>query len=204
MPSMKSETPNARQRGAIACSCLTDAVVVDVDVDVDEFCHSRGWKYERLDGSVTGSLRSQRVDSFNSASSAAFCFLLSTRAGGQGINLATADTVIIYDSDWNPHNDIQAFSRAHRIGQERKVMIYRLITRGTMEERLIQQSKAKLMLEHLVVGKMAKSAEGNKLAKEELNAILQFGSKELFADEDNDQSSRICYDDAAIDALLDR
>ena len=54
-----------------------------------------------------------------------FVFLLSTRAGGLGINLATADTVIIYDSDWNPHNDIQAFSRAHRIGQTNKVMIYR-------------------------------------------------------------------------------
>lgn len=67
-----------------------------------------------------------------------FAFLLSTRAGGLGINLATADTVIIYDSDWNPHNDIQAFSRAHRIGQANKVMIYRFVTRNSVEERITQ------------------------------------------------------------------
>lgn len=67
-----------------------------------------------------------------------FVFLLSTRAGGLGINLATADTVIIYDSDWNPHNDIQAFSRAHRIGQANKVMIYRFVTRNSVEERITQ------------------------------------------------------------------
>jgi len=69
-------------------------------------------------------------------------FLLSTRAGGLGINLATADTVIIYDSDWNPHNDIQAFSRAHRIGQNRKVMVYRFVTRNSVEERVATVSFA--------------------------------------------------------------
>ena len=67
-----------------------------------------------------------------------FVFLLSTRAGGLGINLATADTVVIFDSDWNPHNDIQAFSRAHRIGQANKVMIYRFVTRFSVEERITQ------------------------------------------------------------------
>ena len=80
-----------------------------------------------------------------------FVFLLSTRAGGLGINLATADTVIIYDSDWNPHNDIQAFSRAHRIGQANKVMIYRFVTRNSVEERITQVAKRKMMLTHLVV-----------------------------------------------------
>ena len=70
--------------------------------------------------------------------SPAFAFLLSTRAGGLGINLATADTVVIYDSDWNPHNDIQAFSRAHRIGQANKVMIFRFVTRNSVEERITQ------------------------------------------------------------------
>ena len=69
-----------------------------------------------------------------------FAFLLSTRAGGLGINLATADTVVIYDSDWNPHNDIQAFSRAHRIGQANKVMIFRFVTRNSVEERITQVS----------------------------------------------------------------
>ena len=70
-----------------------------------------------------------------------FAFLLSTRAGGLGINLATADTVFIYDSDWNPHNDIQAFSRAHRLGQKNKVLIYRFVTKNSVEERVAEVGK---------------------------------------------------------------
>ena len=107
-----------------------------------------------------------------------FVFLLSTRAGGLGINLATADTVIIYDSDWNPHNDIQAFSRAHRIGQANKVMIYRFVTRNSVEERITQVAKRKMMLTHLVVrpGMGSKGA----MSKQELDDILKFGTEELF------------------------
>lgn len=84
---------------------------------LEDMMEAEGYKYERLDGTTTGSLRQEAIDRFNAEGSDGFVFLLSTRAGGLGINLATADTVIIYDSDWNPHNDIQAFSRAHRIGQ---------------------------------------------------------------------------------------
>ena len=73
-----------------------------------------GYKYERIDGGITGTLRQDAIDRFNAEGAEQFCFLLSTRAGGLGINLYTADTVVIYDSDWNPHNDIQALSRAHR------------------------------------------------------------------------------------------
>ena len=69
--------------------------------------------------------RQARIDRFNTQPEAYCCFLLSTRAGGLGINLATADTVIIFDSDWNPHNDLQAQARAHRLGQQRAVMVYR-------------------------------------------------------------------------------
>lgn len=109
------------------------------------------YKYERIDGTITGSERQDAIDRFNAPGAQQFCFLLSTRAGGLGINLATADTVIIYDSDWNPHNDIQAFSRAHRIGQTNKVMIYRFVTRSSVEERIAQVAKKKMMLTHLVV-----------------------------------------------------
>ena len=91
------------------------------------------------------------IDRFNKPNSESFVFLLSTRAGGLGINLATADTVIIYDSDWNPHNDIQAFSRAHRIGQKNKVLIYRFVTQNSVEERVAQVAKRKMMLNHLVI-----------------------------------------------------
>ena len=96
-----------------------------------------------------------------------FAFLLSTRAGGLGINLATADTVVIYDSDWNPHNDIQAFSRAHRIGQANKVMIFRFVTRNSVEERITQVAKRKMMLTHLVV-RSGIGRQGPNMSKKEL------------------------------------
>lgn len=88
---------------------------------LEDFLEAEGYKYERIDGAITGNIRQEAIDRFNAPGAPQFVFLLSTRAGGLGINLATADTVIIYDSDWNPHNDIQAFSRAHRIGQSNKV-----------------------------------------------------------------------------------
>ncbi|KAJ3585173.1 hypothetical protein NHX12_013894, partial [Muraenolepis orangiensis] len=93
------------------------------------------------------------------------------RAGGLGINLATADTVVIFDSDWNPHNDIQAFSRAHRIGQANKVMIYRFVTRASVEERITQVAKRKMMLTHLVVRPGLGSKAGS-MSKQELDDIL--------------------------------
>ena len=88
---------------------------------LEDFLEGEQYKYERIDGGITGTLRQDAIDRFNAPGAQQFVFLLSTRAGGLGINLATADTVVIYDSDWNPHNDIQAFSRAHRIGQTNKV-----------------------------------------------------------------------------------
>ena len=90
---------------------------------LEDFLEGEGYKYERIDGGITGTMRQDAIDRFNAPGAQQFVFLLSTRAGGLGINLATADTVVIYDSDWNPHNDIQAFSRAHRIGQANKVCI---------------------------------------------------------------------------------
>jgi len=109
-----------------------------------------------------------------------FVFLLSTRAGGLGINLATADTVIIYDSDWNPHNDIQAFSRAHRIGQANKVMIYRFVTRNSVEERVTQVAKRKMMLTHLVV-RPGMGGKGANFSKQELDDILRFGKLSIYS-----------------------
>ena len=76
-----------------------------------------------MDGTIRGEIRKQAMDHFNEEGSEDFAFLLSTRAGGLGVNLATADTVIIYDSDWNPQNDLQAMARAHRIGQKRQVRV---------------------------------------------------------------------------------
>lgn len=95
---------------------------------LEDYLHFKKYEYERLDGSIPADVRQERIDRFNMPNSGVFCFLLSTRAGGLGINLATADTVIIFDSDWNPHNDLQALSRCHRIGQDKKVMIYRFVS----------------------------------------------------------------------------
>lgn len=86
-----------------------------------EYLQRRHFPFQRLDGSIKGEIRKQALDHFNAEGSQDFCFLLSTRAGGLGINLATADTVIIFDSDWNPQNDLQAQARAHRIGQKNQV-----------------------------------------------------------------------------------
>ncbi|XP_008420899.1 chromodomain-helicase-DNA-binding protein 4a isoform X1 [Poecilia reticulata] len=175
---------------------------------LEDFLENEGYKYERIDGGITGGMRQEAIDRFNAPGAQQFAFLLSTRAGGLGINLATADTVIIYDSDWNPHNDIQAFSRAHRIGQNRKVMIYRFVTKASVEERITQVAKKKMMLTHLVVRPGLGSKTGS-MSKQELDDILKFGTEQLFKDDGEgenkeEDSSIIHYDDKAIERLLDR
>ncbi|TKS92916.1 Chromodomain-helicase-DNA-binding protein 3 [Collichthys lucidus] len=181
---------------------------------LEDFLDHEGYKYERIDGGITGALRQEAIDRFNAPGASQFCFLLSTRAGGLGINLATADTVVIFDSDWNPHNDIQAFSRAHRIGQANKVMIYRFVTRASVEERITQVAKRKMMLTHLVVRPGLGSKAGS-MSKQELDDILKFGTEELFKDEGEgmknssrdkveEEGSVIHYDSTAIERLLDR
>ena len=175
---------------------------------LEDFLDGIGLRYERIDGGITGSLRQEAIDRFNKPGAEQFVFLLSTRAGGLGINLATADTVIIYDSDWNPHNDIQAFSRAHRIGQQNKVMIYRFVTRNTVEERVTQVAKKKMMLTHLVVQPGMAGGGKSNLSKKEIDDILKFGTEELFKEEelneDGESAQDIVYDDKAVAALLDR
>lgn len=169
---------------------------------LEDFLEGEGYKYERIDGGITGTIRQEAIDRFNAPGAQQFVFLLSTRAGGLGINLATADTVIIYDSDWNPHNDIQAFSRAHRIGQANKVMIYRFVTRNSVEERVTQVAKRKMMLTHLVV-RPGMGGKGANFTKQELDDILRFGTEELFKEEDGKEEA-IHYDDRAVGELLDR
>ncbi|CAN0444200.1 unnamed protein product, partial [Ectocarpus sp. 8 AP-2014] len=103
-----------------------------------------GYKYERLDGNTRANMRTAAVERFNRPQFKRFVMLLSTRAGGLGLNLTTADTVIIYDSDWNPHNDLQAQARAHRIGQTKAVMVYRLLSKKTYEMHMFHQASLKV------------------------------------------------------------
>ena len=112
----------------------------------------RNWNVCRIDGSVKAGDRQEQIDAFNSEPEHRL-FLLSTRAGGLGINLTAADTVILYDSDWNPQQDLQAQDRAHRIGQTRPVIVYRLATKGTIEQTLLEKADGKRRLEKLVIQK---------------------------------------------------
>jgi SNF2 family DNA or RNA helicase len=114
------------------------------------YLKGRGYAHERLDGSVHGHERQLSIDRFNTDPNT-FAFLLSTRAGGVGINLTAADTVIIYDSDWNPQNDLQALARCHRIGQTKEVTVYRLITRRSYEAQMFHKASVKLGLERAVM-----------------------------------------------------
>lgn len=129
--------------------------------------------YERVDGSVSVTDRQAAIARFNQDKSR-FVFLLSTRSCGLGINLASADTVVIYDSDFNPHADIQAMNRAHRIGQSKRLLVYRLVVRASVEERILQLAKKKLMLDQLFVNKSG--------SQKEVEDILKWGTEELFSD----------------------
>ncbi|XP_026669503.1 chromodomain-helicase-DNA-binding protein 1 isoform X2 [Ceratina calcarata] len=176
-----------------------------------EYLQKRHFPFQRLDGSIKGELRKQALDHFNAEGSQDFCFLLSTRAGGLGINLATADTVIIFDSDWNPQNDLQAQARAHRIGQKNQVNIYRLVTKNSVEEEIVERAKQKMVLDHLVIQRMDTTGRtvldkknagtnSNPFNKEDLNAILKFGAEDLFKDEEDGDEEPTCD----IDEILRR
>ena len=157
---------------------------------IAEYLAMKRFQFQRLDGRTPSRERQHAMDHFNAPGSLDFCFLLSTRAGGLGVNLATADTVIIFDSDWNPKNDLQAIARAHRIGQKDAVNIYRFVTKDSVEENILERAKQKMVLDHLVIQRMDTSGRtvvgGNKkkmFDKKELAAILRFGAEGLFKDE---------------------
>jgi len=117
---------------------------------IGDYCNMKQWNYSRLDGSMNFLDRQANIDKFNTDPNQTI-FLLSTRAGGLGINLTAADTCIIYDSDWNPQQDLQAQDRCHRIGQTKPVMIYRLVTSNTIDQKIVERAAAKRRLEKMVI-----------------------------------------------------
>ncbi|KAF1845477.1 chromodomain-helicase-DNA-binding protein 4 [Cucurbitaria berberidis CBS 394.84] len=167
---------------------------------IEDFMDGLQLAYQRLDGTMGSLEKQKRIDQFNAPDSPLFAFLLSTRAGGVGINLATADTVIILDPDWNPHQDIQAIARAHRIGQKKKVLCLQLTTRASVEEKIMQMGRKKMALDHVVVEQLGNSTE--EIEDHDVESILKFGAAELFKDDGADHDIR--FDDASIDKLLDR
>ncbi|KAI7662489.1 chromatin remodeling complex SWI/SNF component SWI2, partial [Hortaea werneckii] len=186
---------------------------------MEDFLRWRGLKYLRLDGSTKADDRSELLKEFNAPGSDYFCFLLSTRAGGLGLNLQTADTVIIYDSDWNPHQDLQAQDRAHRIGQKNEVRILRLISSNSVEEKILERAQFKLDMDGKVIqaGKfdnkstneerdemlrvMLESAEAaenldeNEMDDDDLNMMMMRNESELavFQELDRDRSRKSGY-----------
>lgn len=114
---------------------------------LEDYCVFRDHKYCRIDGSTAHEDRIAAIDDYNRAGSEKFIFLLTTRAGGLGINLTTADIVVLYDSDWNPQADLQAMDRAHRIGQTKQVVVFRFVTEKAIEEKVLERAAQKLRLD---------------------------------------------------------
>ncbi|KAH7026074.1 uncharacterized protein B0I36DRAFT_414412 [Microdochium trichocladiopsis] len=164
---------------------------------LEDFLAGLGLEHLRIDGSISALEKQRRIDAYNAPDSPVFAMLLSTRAGGVGINLYTADTVIIYDPDFNPHQDLQALSRAHRIGQKKKVLCFQLTTKNTAEEKIMQVGRKKMALDHALI----ESMDATEDAGGDLESILKHGAAALFGDTSED---KIVYDAASVDKLLDR
>lgn len=167
---------------------------------MEDFLHFRGYNYLRLDGSTKSEDRSSLLKVFNDPSSPYFIFLLSTRAGGLGLNLQTADTVIIFDSDWNPHQDLQAQDRAHRIGQKKEVRILRLITAKSIEETILARAQYKLEID----GKVIQAGKfDNKSTTEEREAFLR-SLLETDTEEVNDVNDDEDLNDEELNQVISR
>jgi len=147
---------------------------------LEDYCFWKEYDYCRIDGSTKSDAREAAMDEFNAEGSSKFIFLLSTRAGGLGINLATADTVILYDSDWNPQMDLQAQDRAHRIGQKKRVVCYRFVTEGTVEEKIVERAQRKLYLDAVVIQQGRLAQQEKQLDKGELQSMIRFGADAIF------------------------
>ncbi|XP_060776124.1 chromodomain-helicase-DNA-binding protein 1-like isoform X3 [Neoarius graeffei] len=151
---------------------------------VQDFLEYRGYSYERMDGSARAEERNLAISSFNSRE--VFIFLLSTKAGGVGLNLTAADTVIFLDSDFNPQNDLQAAARAHRIGQTRPVKVIRLLGRDTVEEVVYSRAVSKLQLTNTVIEEgQFSQLKSRASAQLQLSEILKFGVHKLLSSDES-------------------
>lgn len=164
---------------------------------IEDYCTLRGYTFCRIDGDTSLEEREYFINEFTKDNSNIFLFLLSTRAGGLGLNLMTADTVVLYDSDWNPQVDLQAMDRVHRIGQKNNVLIYRFITENTIEEKIIERQAMRLKMDSLIIqqGRNVKQKDG--FSKEQMKEMIQYGAHAIFKS-GND------FQDEEIDIILER
>uniref|UniRef100_A0A182SIN7 Chromodomain-helicase-DNA-binding protein 7 n=1 Tax=Anopheles maculatus TaxID=74869 RepID=A0A182SIN7_9DIPT len=169
---------------------------------LEDYLMYKKYPFERIDGRIRGNLRQAAIDRYSKPDSDRFVFLLCTKAGGLGINLTAADTVIIYDSDWNPQNDLQAQARCHRIGQQKMVKIYRLLCRNTYEREMFDKASLKLGLDKAVLQSMNtgqnKDGTQRQLSKKEIEDLLKKGA--YGAVMDDDAGDKFCEED--IDSIL--
>lgn len=148
---------------------------------LEDYCVFRQYKYCRIDGSTAHEDRIAAIDEYSKPGSDKFVFLLTTRAGGLGINLTSADIVVLYDSDWNPQADLQAMDRAHRIGQTKQVVVYRFVTDNAIEEKVLERAAQKLRLDQLVIQQGRAQAAAKAAAnKDELLSMIQHGAEKVF------------------------
>jgi SWI/SNF-related matrix-associated actin-dependent regulator of chromatin subfamily A member 5 len=187
--------PKIKNRGSKMLIFCQMTRMLDI---LEDYLLYRGYNYCRIDGSTAGEERETMIDDFNSDNSDKFIFLLSTRAGGLGINLAAADTVVLYDSDWNPQMDMQAIDRAHRIGQKSTVQIFRFCTENSVEEKVIQKAYKKLQLDALVIqqGRIQQQDQNKQVGKEDLLSMVRYGAEKIF---DSTESS---VTDEDVDAII--
>ncbi|GAA5904621.1 uncharacterized protein JCM6883_003843 [Sporobolomyces salmoneus] len=165
---------------------------------LEDYCLFREYKYCRLDGGTAHEDRMEQIDAYNQPGSEKFIFLLTTRAGGLGINLVSADVVVLYDSDWNPQADLQAMDRAHRIGQTKQVYVFRFVTENAVEEKVLERAAQKLRLDQLVI-QQGRSQPSTKTAnKDDLVDMIQHGAEKII----NSKESMSVEDD--IDDIIRR
>jgi chromodomain-helicase-DNA-binding protein 7 len=182
-------------------------MVLDV---IQDFMNAAGYETERLDGNTSAEHRQAGIDRFNTPG-AGFAYLLSTRAGGMGITLTSADTAIIFDSDWNPQNDLQAMARCHRIGQTKEVKVYRLITKDTYEQSLFETASRKYGLDEAILGGGddecggGEGRQSKKTAKEQaqrISQLLKYGVHGALKDNSGEEANAFAAED--IDEILAR
>ncbi|KAK6459655.1 chromatin remodelling complex ATPase chain ISW1 [Scheffersomyces xylosifermentans] len=169
---------------------------------LEDYCFFRDYQYCRIDGSTSHEDRIDAIDQYNAPDSERFIFLLTTRAGGLGINLTSADIVVLYDSDWNPQADLQAMDRAHRIGQKKQVKVYRFVTENAIEEKVLDRAAQKLRLDQLVIQQGRQMNANNTIgnSKDDLIGMIQHGAKKVFESQKGETSML----DDDIDAILKR
>jgi SWI/SNF-related matrix-associated actin-dependent regulator of chromatin subfamily A member 5 len=198
--------PKLQSRGSRVLIFSQMTRMIDI---LEDYCLYRQYGYCRIDGNTSGEDRESQIDDYNREGSNKFVFLLSTRAGGLGINLYTADIVILYDSDWNPQMDLQAMDRAHRIGQKKEVQVFRFCTDHSIEEKVIEKAYKKLRLDALVIqqGRLVENTKS--VNKDDLLSMVRYGAERVFASEasnitDEDVDALIAKGEAATKELNDK